>query len=103
MYHVKAIGIISLIIYFLSLAGNRLGVITKRGHRLFWNLILLISFISTALAGLFLALHTIYKWELEAIEKILKWHVEFGISLSFVGIFHITWHLNYFRNIFTAA
>ena len=96
MYHVKAIGIVCLLLYIISFAGSRIGVISRNGHRSTWNVILLFTFIATSFAGIFLALQTNYKWELGSIEKVLKWHVEFGIGLSFTAIFHISWHLSYF-------
>lgn len=100
MYHVVTIGIVSLILYLLTLAGSRYGIISRRQHRIFWNIILLITFIVTAGAGIFLALHSNYKWDIEGIEKLLNWHVEFGTGMSFTALIHLSWHLQYYYNIF---
>jgi len=103
MYHVAVIGIISLIVYLLSLAGSKYGFYSSKGHRAFWNTILLITFLVTATAGIFLALQSNHKWDIGNIEKILNWHVEFGLGLSFTAIIHLTWHLGYYKKIFTSS
>lgn len=99
MYHVVIIGIISVIIYFLTLAGSKFGVITTKAHRAFWNTILLVTFFIAASAGIFLALQSNYKWEIQGVEKILNWHVDFGIALSCTALIHLTWHLGYYKRL----
>ncbi len=99
MYHVVIIGIISAIIYFLTLTGSKFGIITTKTHRAFWNTILLITFFIAATAGIFLALQSNYKWEIQGVEKILSWHVDFGIALSFTALIHLTWHLGYYKRL----
>lgn len=99
MYHVIIIGIISVILYILTLTGSKFEIIPTRTHRAFWNTILLIAFFGTAGAGIFLALQSNYKWNIEGVEKILNWHVDFGIALSFTALIHLTWHLNYYKGL----
>ncbi len=99
MYHVILIGIISLILYLLTYTGSKYGILTTRDHRAFWNIILLTAFIITASAGIFLALQAGYEWDITGVEKILHWHVEAGLALSFTGLVHLTWHLSYYRKI----
>ncbi|HCC71676.1 MAG TPA: hypothetical protein DEQ09_11070 [Bacteroidales bacterium] len=101
MYHVIIIGIISGILYLLSLTGIKTGIITSREHKAFWNTILLITFFIAATAGIFLALKSNYKWDIKGVEKVLKWHVDFGIALSLTAIIHLTWHLGYFKSLIT--
>ena len=69
-------------------------------HRKFWNSILALAFLITALAGVFMALQITYKWNIPFVKTILKWHVEFGIGMAFTGI--IPFHLasSYFGKIF---
>ncbi|MDZ7738727.1 MAG: hypothetical protein U5K32_06610 [Bacteroidales bacterium] len=97
MYHVTIIAVVSLILYLLTFTGSRTGIITIGDHRKFWNTVLLITFFVSASAGIFLALHSSYKWNIGAVEKILNWHVNFGIALSFAAIIHLTWHLAYYK------
>lgn len=103
MYHVIIIGIISIILYFLTLTGYKFGVIRKKDHIAFWNTILLITFCATASAGIFLALHSNYKWDVKGVEKILNWHVDFGIAMSFTAIIHFTWNVRYYRSVFKGS
>jgi len=69
-------------------------------QRKIWNVILLIVFITTATLGLLLAIQISYKLEWSFVKTALKWHVDFGIGLSFVAIFHLLWHLRYYFNLF---
>ncbi|MCD4770720.1 MAG: hypothetical protein K8R35_11205, partial [Bacteroidales bacterium] len=100
MYHVESIGILSLLFYLITLAGRYKGFISSAAHRSFWNIVLLITFVLTATAGIFLALHINYKWDIEGVEKLITWHVEFGIGMSFTAIFHLSWHLRYYLELF---
>ena len=99
MYHVILTGIVSLVLYSLSLGGYRTGIITKRYHMAFWNIILFFTFIIVAGAGIFLALQSNYSWNIPGVEKILKWHVEFGIAMSACAIIHLTWNISYYLSL----
>ena len=96
MYHVFSTGITALVLYLLSYSFSRTGFFSQAIHRKLWNFILALTFLITALAGLFLALQITYKWDIPFVKTVLKWHVETGIGLSLTGIFHFLWHLKYF-------
>jgi spermidine synthase len=96
MYHVIGTGSTFLILYLISYIFCRTGYYSLQFHRKLWNTLLLIAFVFTALAGLFMALQINYKWEIPITKSVLKWHVEFGIGMAFSGIFHLLWHLSYF-------
>jgi spermidine synthase len=49
---------------------------------------------------LLLAVQINYKLEWSFVKTALKWHVDFGIGLSFVAMFHLLWHLSYYLRIF---
>jgi hypothetical protein len=100
MYHVIGIGLTATILYLLSYSLHRTGFFPLQLHRKLWNILLALTFILTAIAGLFLALQASYKWDVPVVKTILKWHVEFGIGMAFTGIFHFAWHLNYFKTFF---
>jgi spermidine synthase len=51
--------------------------------------------------GLILAYQINSKIELPNIKQIIKWHVNFGISMSIIGLIHFLWHWNYYKNIFS--
>jgi len=99
-YAVLPIGIVTLLFYLLSLILTRLSVIQTKSHRRFWNIVLLVTFISTALMGLLLAVQVNYKLNIPFIKDLLKWHVNFGIGMAMTGIFHLLWHLDYFLQLF---
>ena len=102
MYHVFGTGLTILILYLLSYIFFRVGYYSLQFHRKLWNSILAIFFITTAFAGLFMALQINYKWPVSIIKSIVKWHVELGIGMAVTGIFHFVWHISYFGKLFTS-
>ena len=100
MYHVIGTGLTVILLYLISYFFYRIGYYSLQFHRKLWNSLLAIAFLITALAGVFMALQTNYKWNIPVIKSVLKWHVEFGIGMAVTGIFHFIWHLSYFGKIF---
>lgn len=101
MYHVPGTGITILILYLISYLFSSLGYFTLSQHKKFWNSILAITFITSAISGLFMALQISYKWDIPYVKTILKWHVEFGIGLAATGLLHLIWHFPYYRKLFS--
>ena len=99
-YLLFPIAILSVLLYFLSLILVKFGIIYQSLHRKIWNTVLLSVFLSTVILGLLLAIQVNYKFEWTFVKTALVWHVNFGIGLSIVAIFHLTWHLNYYLKIF---
>ncbi|HUV00594.1 MAG TPA: hypothetical protein VMW32_06510 [Bacteroidales bacterium] len=100
MYHVVSTLFTALVLYLTSYFFYRIGFYSLQVHRKLWNSALVIAFIITALAGVFLALQISHKWNLSFVKTILKWHAEAGIGLAAIGIFHLIWHLSYFKKLF---
>jgi spermidine synthase len=100
MYHVAGTGLVFSVLYLLSLFLCRSGFFDVSTHRKIWNSILALTFIFVALAGLFMALQINYKWNVPFIKQLLKWHVEIGAGCALAGLFHLSWHLTYFKGIF---
>ncbi len=98
-YLLLPIGAISLLLYLFCNLLVRLGVIGESTHRKIWNTILLVTFLPTVILGFLLAIQVNYKLEWEVVKPLLKWHVDFGIGMSFVAIFHIIWHWRYYLNL----
>lgn len=103
LYDLIPLGTISLILYLLTFFLSRIGTITKSTHRKIWNVLLLITFLVTGLLGLFLVVQLNYNLLFDWVRTLLYWHVEFGIGMAFISIFHILWHLKYFTHLFKAA
>jgi predicted membrane-bound spermidine synthase len=102
-YHLIPIGILLILIYLGSFFSVRLLLLDPSRHRRFWNLILLLFFISSALLGLFLSIKVNYKLNIPSIDRIMQWHVDLGIGLAFVAVFHLTWHLGYYKKMLSLA
>ena len=100
MYHVISTCFTAILLYLVSYLFYRIGYFSLQVHRKFWNLVLAIAFILTAVAGLFVALQMNYKWNITFIKEILSWHVEFGVGLAVTGMIHFFWHLNYYGKYF---
>lgn len=100
-YHLYSIGLLLLAAYMVTYFASRIRVIPVSGHRRFWNLLLLLFFGSTAVLGILLAVQVNYKLELTWAERALQWHVDLGLGFAMTGIFHLSWHLGYFRKIGT--
>lgn len=99
-YLIFPIGILLLLLYLLSGFLAQVNIISKVNHRKIWNSALLITFLVTAILGILLAVQANYKLEWPLIKTLLKWHVDFGIAMSFVGIFHFLWHFKYYLKLF---
>ena len=95
-YHLIPIAIISISLYFLGLFLVQLNIFSQSIHRRIWNYLLLAVFLSTAILGLAIAIQINYKLEWPIVKTLLKFHVDFGIGLSFVALFHLLWHLSYY-------
>jgi hypothetical protein len=67
--------------------------ITLQFHRKIWNSLLLVCFLVTAVLGILMALG-IYP------NNSLQIHAEFGVALATIAVFHILWHLYFFKGIF---
>jgi spermidine synthase len=100
MYHVTGTGLTTILLYLISYFFCKLGFFPINLHRKIWNSVLAISFLITAIAGVFIALQITYKWDLQFIKTVLKWHVEFGVGMACSGIFHLIWHLSYYKHLF---
>ncbi len=95
-YLLIPIGLILLILYGISYLFNRLEILSKSVHRKIWNYSLLVTFLTAGCLGILMAIQINYKLEVPWTEKVLKWHVNFGIGMSMVGMFHLLWHWRYY-------
>jgi hypothetical protein len=95
-YHLISMSALLVVPYMVSLLMVQKQLIARQGHRRFWNILLLLFFLSTALMGLLLVVKVNYKLEISWAEEALQWHVDSGIGFAMVAIFHLTWHLRYY-------
>jgi len=88
------------VIYIFSIFLVKTKKITVFQQRRFWNFILLITFLISGILGLILAVFIDQKINFSWYLPFLKLHVKFGIAMSLVSIFHLTWHLPYYKTFF---
>ncbi|MBN1598704.1 MAG: hypothetical protein JW894_10445 [Bacteroidales bacterium] len=99
-YLLLPLGILTILLYLVSHLLVRLNIWSRSSHRKLWNVVLLFVFLSTAVLGLLLAIQINYKLEWKTVNELLKWHVDLGIALSFVAVFHLIWNFSYYVNLF---
>lgn len=98
-YHFFLILFLSLGFYFLSNYLVKIKKISLITNRRFWNIILLISFLTSGILGLVLAIFIELKWSILWYQSVLWIHVETGIIMAIIGIFHTIWHLSYYLSL----
>ncbi|MCK4746132.1 MAG: hypothetical protein KAT15_03815, partial [Bacteroidales bacterium] len=96
-YALIPIGLSALLIYGFTYILGRAGLLSLKNHRRIWNTALLICFCTTAILGIILAIQVNYKLDMPVIDKLIVWHVDFGIGMSFIAIFHFSWHWTYYK------
>jgi len=99
-YYFMYLLIVTLVFYFITYFLAKIKKIRMSFHRKLWNFVLLITFFACAITGIFLVLRIQYGFDLPLGFNKLFWHVETGIVMAIVSVFHIFWHLNYFKSYF---
>jgi hypothetical protein len=90
-----AVTALYLISYFLA-KKNKIKLIT---HRKIWNSVLLASFLVVGILGLLLTINIQYGTSIGERAFELFWHVEAGIIMVLVSLFHVLWHIPYYKNL----
>lgn len=98
-YYVLLLSFLIFDAYFISSYLVKAQKISQLTHRRFWNIILLISFLISAILGIILAIIIDLKLAVSFYRLLLWLHVESGIIMALVSIFHIIWHLPYYLSI----
>jgi hypothetical protein len=91
-----------LAVYGTSFLLYRSGKISVRAHRMVWNVLLLFTFLVCAVLGVLLVLQINYGYVVKLPVNMLYWHVEAGIAMTLISVFHILWHMEYFKSILRA-
>ncbi len=91
---------ITLGLYLFTSILVKTGKISKPTHRKIWNVTLGITCLGSCLIGLLLAFLINYGYRPSWYVSILHWHVYLGIAMTLIAIFHIFWHVEYFKAIF---
>jgi len=75
------------------------GRISLAKQRMFWNSVLLVSFLISGILGMLMAMTTDIKVMVSFYSTVLWLHVELGIIMATIAVFHFLWHLNYYKAI----
>ena len=98
-YLVSPIALGFFIIYGVSFFLYRTKRIRIATHRKIWNVLLLGTFLVTGIFGLILAIQLDYPLPFTIPVDLLFWHVEAGIAMTLISLFHMAWHFNYYKNL----
>lgn len=98
-YLVSPIAIGFLLIYGVSSILYRTKRMRMTTHRKIWNVLLLATFLITGIFGIILTIQLDYRLPFRIPIDLLFWHVEAGIAMTLISIFHMAWHFNYYRNL----
>ncbi|MFC2022955.1 hypothetical protein ACFLTL_02225 [Chloroflexota bacterium] len=96
-YYLGPIILIISILYGVSYLLSTRHIIKVVVHRRIWNVILLISTIISTFLGLVLILGIEFGIDISFPFNSLLWHVEAGIAMGLIALFHIAWHWRYFQ------
>jgi len=99
VYHLLPISLLLILLYSISHILSKKKIISIVNHRKIWNILLLITFLISGILGILLILRINFGWIIPLPFNILFWHVEVGIAMFAISIFHISWHWTYFKNI----
>jgi len=100
-YFFIPIALLLVVLYLISLILSKKKKIKAVQHRKIWNLLLLATFLVSGILGILLVLKISFGIEIPSYSNALFFHVEFGIAMTFISIFHILWHWKYFRKMLT--
>jgi cytochrome bd-type quinol oxidase subunit 1 len=100
MYYSLTISLVVVVAYIASLVLLRKRRITLAKQRLFWNIVLLVTFILSGGSGLLLAIMLDHQVVWSGYISFLRLHVEFGIVMAIIAIFHLLWHARYYLTLF---
>ncbi len=98
-YYVSPIAIALFVIYVVSFVLYRTKHIRVTTHRKIWNVLLLVTFLSTGILGLLLAVRRDYVLTFSLPINMIFWHVEAGVVMTLTSLFHLSWHLTYYRDL----
>ena len=84
-YPLLPVSILVILFYSLSFVFSMVGLISKADHRKFWNVLLLIAFLTTGLIGLLMVVKINYKLVMPIYDQLIGYHVGFGIGMVFIG------------------
>lgn len=97
-YYLIPIVLLSVFLYILSFVLQKKQKVSLFTHRKIWNLLLLISFVLVAITSVFLVIRLEYGTAISFPVNLTFWHIEIGIVMILISIFHALWHIKYYKS-----
>ena len=99
-YHALPITLSLIVLYFISFILSKLKIISLITHKKIWNVFLLIAFLISGFSGMLLIIRLNSNFVIPWPFNLLFWHVETGIAMFIISLFHIIERRTYFKNMF---
>ncbi|MCK5084660.1 MAG: hypothetical protein KAQ64_03330, partial [Candidatus Pacebacteria bacterium] len=99
-YHLLSISLVLILLYFITHILSKKKIVSIVSHRKIWNVLLLLTFLVSGIFGILLVIKINFGIAIPLPFNILFWHVEIGIAMFVISIFHTLWHWTYFKNLF---
>ncbi len=100
VYHLLPILLFLIVLYIISHVLSKKKIISIVNHRKIWNVLLLVTFLISGILGILSVIRINFGIAIPLPFNILFWHVEIGIAMFIICIFHIIEHWYYFKNLF---
>ena len=98
-YNIIPASVVLTLLYLGTLELVRRKSMSLATQRRIWNVVLLATFTASTGLGVVLLLSINYGVVVPLPFRTMYWHVEAGIAMAVVSVFHVIWHLPYFRAI----
>ncbi|HIH61474.1 MAG TPA: hypothetical protein HA298_02135 [Methanobacteriales archaeon] len=79
-------------LYIITYGLYKKGLVNRRWHVNLWNLIIFIAFIISGIGGFILLFMLEYGLKAPFNQQLLYWHVEAGVGLVIITIFHFHYY-----------
>ncbi len=99
-YHLVPISLFLIILYAISRILLKKKIINIITHKKIWNILLLITFLISGILGILLIIKINFNITTPSRFNSLFWHVEVGIAMFVICVFHVIERWYYFKNIF---
>ena len=96
-HYIILIVLLSTALYLSTWALSKFNKISLITHRKIWNWLLLITFIPTLITSLLWLMRAEWGIMFRVPFNIEYWHIVFGMIMIMISIFHIIWHINYYK------
>jgi hypothetical protein len=102
-YYFLPLAAISALLYATTYMMARRKIFSLMVHRRIWNIVLLVSALLSAGLGLVLTLQIDHGLDMSPPFDMTFLHVEGGVVMGVIAIFHIFWHWRYFAKVMQPA